>query len=162
MKVPVALNQRDNNVGMMPMIDVVFLLLVFFIWTSSFDLPERDLPGSIAVPPTKTPSESQGTTLIEPVDPFDEIVIRIEAAEQSSSKEGSADTRWTYLLNETRFPDLPSLSRRLTDILSLGVSPAVIVDPDDQTPMKICVAAYDAARGAGADRVLFAAKADEQ
>jgi biopolymer transport protein ExbD len=162
MKVPVTLNQRDSNAGMMPMIDVVFLLLVFFIWTSSFDLPESDLPGSIALPPAKvaplkTTQQSKGLTLREPVDPFDEIVIRIEANANASS-----DTQWSYVLNENPFADLTSLRRRLADILSLGVSPAVIVDPDDQTPMKVCVEVYDAARDAGADRVMFAAKADAE
>ena len=39
------------EVKMTPMIDVVFLLLIFFVWTSSFELPEFDLPSALAEPP---------------------------------------------------------------------------------------------------------------
>ena len=39
------------DIPMTPMIDVVFLLLVFFVWTASFQLVENRLPGAIA-PPT--------------------------------------------------------------------------------------------------------------
>jgi biopolymer transport protein ExbD len=34
----------------------------------------------------------------------------------------------------------------------------VIVDPDENVTMALAVQAYDAARSAGVDRVLFAAK----
>src|SRR6056297_257054 len=39
----------DEEFAMTSMIDVVFLLLVFFIWTSSFDRPEADLRGHVAM-----------------------------------------------------------------------------------------------------------------
>jgi biopolymer transport protein ExbD len=45
--------------------------------------------------------------------------------------------------------------------LRLGVQPPVIIDPDDTVTMDRAVAAYDAARLAGADRVLFAARAEQ-
>lgn len=50
------------------------------------------------------------------------------------------------------------LRTQLSEIISLGVQPAVIVDPDDEIPMNFAVQVYDVARSAGADRVLFAAQ----
>ena len=44
------LHQRtrgDLEISMTPMIDVVFLLLVFFVWTASFQVVENMLPTSL-------------------------------------------------------------------------------------------------------------------
>ena len=37
-------NKINPNFNMSSMTDIVFLLLIFFVWTSSFELPEFDLP----------------------------------------------------------------------------------------------------------------------
>lgn len=151
MKLPIHPSSRDGNLGMMPMIDVVFLLLVFFIWTSSFDAPEFDLPGSIAIPPPKVATAKAPSDDAPVAEPFDEIVIRLL----------DVDGVINYRLNDMPMSDLAQLQRRLADILALGVSPPVIVDPDPEIEMAPCVAVYDSARLAGADRVLFAARADD-
>ena len=65
----------DIDSAMTPMIDVVFLLLVFFVWTSSFDLPEFDLPSSLAQPPNGG-MESEVTD--SQVESFDEIIIKLD------------------------------------------------------------------------------------
>lgn len=150
MRVPTAEPQRNGNLAMMSMIDVVFLLLVFFIWTSSFEMPEFDLPGSIAMPPPKTASASSAQPNQAPAEPFDEIVLRILG-------EGSSHQ---LQLNDLPMADLDQLRRQLTDILALDVSPPVIVDPDPEIPIAVCVSVYDAARASGADRVLMAARAE--
>jgi biopolymer transport protein ExbD len=133
---------------MTPMIDVVFLLLVFFVWTSSFETPEFDLPSAIAEPPT---GEAQTSTdQPPPTEPFDEIVVRL-------SNQGATET---IQLNGETVDDLGQLKQRLTEIIALGVQPPVIVDPDDTITMNKAVQVYDVARSAGADRVLFAAQPD--
>ena len=43
MKLPQTSNDDSLELKMTPMIDVVFLLLVFFVWTSSFELPEFEV-----------------------------------------------------------------------------------------------------------------------
>jgi biopolymer transport protein ExbD len=130
---------------MTPMIDVVFLLLVFFVWTSSFELPEFDLPSAIAEPPgggTQISSEPP------PTEAFDEIVIRL-----------SLDRAQLMIaINGQPLDDMAALATRLKAILELGVQPPVIIDPSEQITMNVAVQAYDAARAAGADRVLFAAE----
>ncbi len=42
MKLPQHFSSDSMELKMTPMIDVVFLLLIFFVWTSSFELPEFD------------------------------------------------------------------------------------------------------------------------
>ena len=40
--------RRELEIKMTPMIDVVFLLLVFFVWTASFQAIEYLLPSSLS------------------------------------------------------------------------------------------------------------------
>ena len=144
MKTPTNLSNESIELKMTPMIDVVFLLLVFFVWTSSFELPEYDLPGSIAVPPGGAIEAAS----VETPETFDEIVIRILRRDSLDQIE----------LNGTPVVDTLALTNRLASIVQIGVQPPVIVDPDDNITMEIAVGVYDAARAAGVDRVLFAAK----
>lgn len=128
---------------MTPMIDVVFLLLVFFVWTSSFELPEFDLPSSIATPPGGTLANESSI----PPEAFDEIVIRLFTRDADLAIE----------LNGNPINNTAELSQQLASIIAIGVQPPVIVDPDDNVTMERAVSVYDAARSAGVDRVLFAA-----
>lgn len=145
MRVPVDHQRESVELKMTPMIDVVFLLLVFFVWTSSFETPEFDLPSAIAQPPAggAEVSDVQPTT-----EPFDELVVRITLQ----------DAEEVIELNGARVADLRQLQARLAEIIALGVQPPVIVDPAEQIRMNTAVKVYDAARAAGADRVLFAAQ----
>ena len=143
MKIPRSDDDGSIELKMTPMIDVVFLLLVFFVWTSSFELPEFDLPGAIATPP----GGSMKATSQIPPETFDEIVIRLSRRDASLRIE----------LNGTVISDPDALRIQLGEIVAIGVQPPVIVDPDDDVTMDWAVSVYDAARSAGIDRVLFAA-----
>ena len=146
MKVPHPQIDDSLELKMTPMIDVVFLLLVFFVWTSSFEIPEFDLPSAVAEPPAGGTELSGEQT--PPTEVFDEIVIRLTQPEASLRME----------LNGQTVDEITELKRRLTEIIALGVQPPVIVDPADEITMNVAVQVYDAARAAGADRVLFAAQ----
>ncbi|QDT01797.1 Biopolymer transport protein ExbD/TolR [Rubripirellula lacrimiformis] len=144
MKVPQTGNRETMELKMTPMIDVVFLLLVFFVWTSSFELPEFDLPSAIAETPSGgTSVQSQAA----PAEAFDELIVRL------STREGQLLIRF----NEASIDTVADLGAQLTKIISIGVQPPIIIDPDDDVTMNDAVRVYDAARDAGADRVLFAA-----
>lgn len=153
MRLPIraAVAGQDGSLGMMPMIDVVFLLLVYFVWTSSFDIPELDLPGSIAAP-VKSAAGNQLISEDPPPTPeaFDEIIVRIR-------RDGVAETA---TINDQSVADEDDLMRRIATIISLGVQPPVIIDPDSTITMRTAVAYYDAARRGGADRVMFAVQAE--
>lgn len=148
MKVPRHLERGALRVEMTPMIDVVFLLLVFFLWTSSFDAPEFDLPGQLATPPSG--SEAQATPPSE-APMFDELVIKVQAAGDDA----------VFQLGEERVGDKATLLARLAAIAALGVQPPVIIDPDRNVAMQHAIAAYDAARAAGLNDCLFAIPAPE-
>ena len=149
MKIPQATTNDAMEVKMTPMIDVVFLLLIFFVWTSSFETPEFDLPSALAEPP---PGGSQANTdATPPVEIFDEIVVRLFVK----------DASLLIQLNGEEVEDVTALRMQLKQIIDLGVQPPVIIDPSDQVTMDRAVAVYDIARVAGADRVLLAARADD-
>lgn len=136
--------------AMMPMIDVVFLLLIFFVWTSSFDPIEYNLPSPLAVPPEDPNSESVGSTpqtQVEPVESFDEVLVRIE----------NGDDRTELLLwNGQAVNDRKALRDRVRQVVELGIQPPVILHPDDDVSVRQSIAVFDLIRSAGADRVLFA------
>ena len=149
MRMPSMHTGESPELKMTPMIDVVFLLLVFFVWTSSFELPEFDLPSAIAEPPA---GGSQVSTDQTPqVEVFDELVIRITMRDAAVQME----------LNGQQFDSVKAMQDQLAEIIALGVQPPVIVDPADQITMNVAVEVYDAARAAGADRVLFAVRPAE-
>ncbi len=142
MRLPTHSRSKSLDLQMTAMIDVVFLLLVFFLWTSSFDEPEFDLSSDLALPSI---GNSKPSSPAAPV-PFDEIVVRIVQAER-----GQQELR----LNSSTMPDLAELKTRLAAIANIGAQPAVIVHPDAPVPMETAIAVYDLARAAGFDRVLF-------
>jgi biopolymer transport protein ExbD len=144
MRLPIHRRSSSFDLQMTAMIDVVFLLLIFFLWTSSFEEPEFDLASALSLPPV---GNNQSKVDL-PQMPFDEIVIRIV-----QSPDGSQQVK----LNEAMIPDLSQLKTKLSAIASLGAQPAVIVHPDSAITMEMAIAVYDIARSTGFDRVLFTA-----
>ncbi|QDT60100.1 Biopolymer transport protein ExbD/TolR [Stieleria bergensis] len=144
MRTPTRSNSRSLEVKMTPMIDVVFLLLIFFVWTSSFEDPEYDLPSAFAEKPQQTGSRSTSSEV--PVDPFDEIIIRLTVSEDHLQVQ----------MGEEPVLGLASLQERVAAIMSIGVQPPIVIDPDGDVSMKDAVKVYDTVRAAGADRVLYA------
>lgn len=144
MRLPTHRRSSSFDLQMTAMIDVVFLLLIFFLWTSSFEEPEFDLASALSLPPVGNSQSSVET----PQMPFDEIVIRIVQ---------SSNGRQEIRLNESIVSSLPQLKIKLSSIVSIGVQPAVIVHPDSIISMEAAIAVYDVARAAGFDRVLFTA-----
>lgn len=144
MKLPSRLRSNTVDLQMTAMIDVVFLLLVFFLWTSSFEKPEFDLASSLSLPPVGNSSTNLDSTPLI----YDEIVVRIVAVGDESHE---------IRLNESVIKDNDQLRTKLSAIADIGAQPAVIVHPDSIIPMEIAIAVYDVARASGFDRVLFTA-----
>jgi len=55
MRIPSPFRDRRASVELQltPMIDCVFLLMVYFIWSSSFKLAEMSLPSKLAAPASR-------------------------------------------------------------------------------------------------------------
>jgi biopolymer transport protein ExbD len=132
--------------AMTPMIDVVFLLLVFFLCTSSFEEPEQNLAASLVVA-EQTPGA--GASMTPPPDLEDVKIV--------GQSRGDVTT-WT--VNEGRqTTDLAELTTLLRQLAAIDRALQVTIDAGAAVPMRDVVGAYDAARAAGFGRVLLAADA---
>ena len=149
MLLPPSITRRRSRLElqMTPLIDVVFLLLVFFVWTASFQSPERWLPGAISAA-TATPATGP-KNLDEPPPPeadFDRVIVRI---------------RWNdgavvWSVNDQPFASLEAVQQQLATIARITPVVPVVLHPDKQVSLGIVIDAYDAARQSGFQRVHFA------
>lgn len=131
------------ELNMTPMIDVIFQLLIFFIWTAGFQTVEYLLPSQLtavtgsapAVPNQPPPAESD----------FD-LVIRVIWT----------DTGAAWQLNEQPLDDLTELRAKLTDLARIQSGATVILHPDPEVPLGDVIDVYDLSRLAGFTKVQFA------
>ena len=138
----------DLNTAMTPMIDVVFLLLVFFVWTASFQTIEYVLDSQV--------SAAQGTDAAEPPQSlpptdFDEdIIVRIE------SQGGSL----IWSVNQRSAQSLEDVRERLNRLAEVDARAKVILHPDPAVALEFVIGAFDAAQLAGFTQVAFAVNAE--
>ncbi|HRX81203.1 MAG TPA: biopolymer transporter ExbD [Pirellulaceae bacterium] len=136
------------DVKMTPMIDVVFLLLIFFVWTASFHIVEHILPSSV--------SETAGGDSPSPNEPpppeadFHDVVVRVLWAEG----------RVSWRVGDEMLSDLASVESKLARIYAANTEAPVIIDPDEATPLGDVIDVYDLSRRVGFDEVQFAAAED--
>lgn len=129
---------------MTPLIDVIFLLLIFFVCTAGFDVPEELLPADLSLPGA---SNEIVNVQKEGID-FPPVHIRI-----------SVEQGLTVWRVEGRQSDSPA---GLLEILrSLSVTKndiPVIIDSEGDVPIENVLDAYDASRAVGLQKIQFAAK----
>lgn len=135
---------------MTPMIDVIFLLLVFFLTTSSFQLVELALPSSISETKAAAGSSDQPPPVPDQ-DAIEQIVIKLtfENGQPAAT------------LNGSRLPNLAELPERLRAISQIRADVPVIIDPNGDVPAALVVTAYDGARQVGLSRVFLATRVSE-
>jgi biopolymer transport protein ExbD len=132
----------DIDQAMTPMIDVVFLLLVFFVWTASFQVIEQILPSELS-----SQIGNQASALTPPpVKDFEDIVITVSYDTQQPA--------WT--LNKQPINRITVLEKRLTAIASTGAAAPVILHPQPNVPLEFVIQSYDAAKLSGFTKVAFA------
>ena len=137
----------DLNTAMTPMIDVVFLLLVFFVWTASFQTIEYVLDSQIAAQQGTNPSED--TQLTPPTDNED-VLVRIESV--------AGDLVWS--VSQRSATSLADVKERLMRLADVDASVKVILHPDPEVPLEFVIGAFDAAQLAGFTQVVFAVNAE--
>ena len=133
---------------MTPMIDVVFLLLVFFVWTASFQIVEQVLPSQVS-----EPARGAETSTSEPPPPeadFQDVVIRI------LWQNGQP----TWRVNEEELTSLPAVRGKLESIFAVLQDAPLIIHPDDETPLGHVIDVYDVTRLVGFQEVQFAVSED--
>ena len=137
--------QRSNvELKMTPLIDVVFLLLVFFVWTASFQKPEYTISTRLSA--ILGASEEANSEIPPPEEEFDDVVILIR-------KEGN-QLRWEA--NDRTFESLSVLFQHLQAIHQSKPDLQVILDPGSLIEFGDIIDTYDTARVVGFTKVGFA------
>jgi biopolymer transport protein ExbD len=141
---PISRRDREMDSGMTPLIDVVFLLLVFFVWTSSFQAVEAILPSRL--------SAATGGREPQPIAPlpeqdYDPVVIRVRWLNDTAE----------YLMNGAPLESAEQLGAALRQIHSVQPEAPIVIHPDPSVPLALVVQAYDLARVAGFAKVSLAA-----
>ena len=140
---PFRTERRQLEIKMTPMIDVVFLLLIFFVLTASFQVPEQILPSDLSAP-GRTPVEEP---IDQELDDLEEVVVKV-------TQDGER-TQWK--INETRYDSLDNVRRVLSALVRLEAGLPVILDVAGDVPLGRVIDVYDLCRAVGFEKVQFAA-----
>lgn len=138
--------RRPIEIMMTPMIDVIFLLLVFFLTTSSFQVAERLLPSGVS-----NMSPPSGQVNQNPPEPSDDQI------EQIIVKIGMGGDVPTITINGGTV-EMTELLPRFQAVFAARPDVPVIIDPDAKVAAKHVVAIYDNARQSGLSRVYLATR----
>ena len=126
---------------MTPMIDVIFLLLVFFVCTANFKPPEKILPMNMTLPGSVV-----ADITLPDLDSLDVVSIRIFFDKEPYWQiEGNRCTT----LGEVRYI-LQSIQNAKSDI-------PVIIESTDNVPMENVIDVYDVCRLVELSHIQFAA-----
>lgn len=137
---------RDQDFGAMtPMIDIVFLLLIFFVVTASGQVREALLPAELAasgaIASDVLPAEPQPL----------EVEVWLKLIHRPEQQQTQVD------MNGTLYTDLKQLKVILRTLAELGPENPVILDIAGNVPLGDVVDVYDTCQAAGFDSVSFAA-----
>ncbi len=127
------------------MIDVVFLLLIFFVCTASFEIAEEILPSSLLT----TGSEPTDIAVDIP-QPLEQVIVRTQWKEN----------RPQWNVNQRPCATLEEVRAVLQAVLEIDAEVPVILDNDGDVPLGDVIDLYDLCRLVGYDSVQLAAKAE--
>jgi len=137
--------QRDFSVSMTPMIDVVFLLLIFFVCTASFQISESILPSPLSLEGTAPADLPPELTEID----LERIVIGV--AQEAGQLQ--------LTINDQNCPSLARLSKLLHALANIDANLPMILDIAGEVPLGTAIDVYDRCRLAGFQKIQFAAEA---
>jgi len=130
------------EINMTPMIDMVFLLIVYFVWSSGDLAQEQLLPSHI--------SEQSGTAATTsevppPEADFDPVVVRVV----------QQDDAILWRVNDQPLASLDELREVLQRLADIKRDAPVILHPDGGVPLGSVIDIYDMARVIGFEKVQF-------
>lgn len=124
------------------MIDVIFLLLIFFVFTSDFKEPEKLLPTKLsAVGAVDAPLEQRERDL-------GKITVRVAA---------TPDGALTWTVNGARVESLAAVEETLSALQEIDPTVPVVLDPERGVAIESVLDVYDRARRVGLSKIQFAA-----
>ena len=133
---------------MTPMIDVVFLLLIFFLCTASFQIREQILPSNLRI------ARGTGDREVEVPDQLvdlEQVVVKIYWDD--------GQPRWE--VNRLPKASLAEVADVLAAAAAVQIDVPVIVDPAGGVPMGHVIDVYDLSRSLGFAKIQFAASLDK-
>jgi biopolymer transport protein ExbD len=133
---------------MTPMIDVVFLLLIFFLCTASFQIREQILPSSLRI--ARGTGDRQAELPDQLVD-LEQVVVKIYWDD--------ARPRWE--VNRLPKASLAEVADVLAAAAAVRIDVPVIVDPAAGVPLGHVIEVYDLSRSLGFAKIQFAASLDK-
>lgn len=142
-------SKESLQLQMTPMIDVIFLLLIFFICTASFQQLEELLP----TPTVAWLGNRSSETVEIPPELLDleEVVVLIHF-----------DERAYWDIGETRYRDWLEVRRLLELVSKQNSRVPVILDVDGNVPLEAILQVHDGARQCGLTSVQFAVPKPEK
>ncbi|MCA9047430.1 MAG: biopolymer transporter ExbD [Planctomycetaceae bacterium] len=148
MKIPIHRSRRSgiNSESMTPMIDVVFLLLVFFVCASVGQIPDALLPAVLA--DGSTPSQTE-VPVAEP-EPLSVPDVRIRLTRD--------DGRLLIEMNGGAVNGAQELRQRLQRLAAADNSTRIILDVRDEVTVQQFVAVYDLCQSLGFQSISFAVR----
>jgi len=138
---------------MTPMIDVIFLLLIFFVSTASFQAAEEILPTNLSLPGTMPD--------VRPIDQeledLDEVVVKIMWRAGGPSWQIGLEGQQ---VDQRLCRDLDEVARALATVAQVRVDLPVILDVEGEVPIEDVIDVYDVCRRIGLEKIQFAASVD--
>ena len=140
-------NRGQEEMDLTPMVDVTFLLLIFFMITASFSV-QKTLPTPVPEPDEE--GVSQQLTTIEELEQ-ESVVVRLEADD-------------AVYIDDEPVADPADLPDALSDAMNAPGRPKrgeLVIQAADEARHELIVAAYDAAAGLGVERVRLSVSAGD-
>ena len=143
-------SRREFQISMTPMIDVVFLLLIFFVCTASFQAAESVLPTDLKVAGSETVSGLPEPEAIE----LEQILIEITST--GASKTGT-QRMVLYKINGQPCASLGQLDEMIDSLAQIDAALPVVLDIGGQVSLGHALDVYDRCRLVGLRQIQFAA-----
>ena len=138
-------SREQDEMDLTPMVDVTFLLLIFFMITASFSVSK-----TLQTPPPEPEEEgvSQQLTTIEELEQ-EAVIIRLEADDAAFVDDKPVAT----------LADLPDALRDAVNAPGRPARGELVIEAADEARHEAVVAAYDAAADLGLERIRLAVPA---
>lgn len=137
--------QKSVELQLTPMIDCVFLLMVYFIWTSSFAVAEKMLPSELSAAPAAGPATADTPP---PAADFDPIVVQVL----------STPTGPAWRVNDAPLASRAELRSLLVKIAGIQRAAPLVIHPDGEVPLADVIDVLDLSRIAGFVKVQLASE----
>lgn len=145
-------NTRSDSLEsetMTPMIDVVFLLLVFFVCASVGQTPDRLLPATLSAGTSDAEIEPEPA----PAEDWDHQQVRIHLGTTEDNPENVL-----VRLNEQPVKGLAELEDRLRRLAAIDPLSFIILDVEDSVRVQEFISIYDLCRTLRFERIAFATR----